>query len=136
MNRLLPTIVIATALISCAPVPPAQAGSPLVGNWGGQHVGLAIGPSGGAVEYDCAAGRIDGPLIVDRNGRFSGKGSHTPGTGGPERVGEVRPSYPAGYSGSVSGEWMTLRVDVPGRGIGIGPYRLRRGAEPMLMRCL
>jgi hypothetical protein len=31
---------------------------------------------------------------------------------------------------------MTLRVDVPDRGIAIGPYRLRRGAEPMLMRCL
>jgi hypothetical protein len=136
MTRLLPGIVGATAMAACAPVPPAQAGSPLVGSWGGQHVGLVIGPSGGTVDYDCAAGRIDGPLSVGRNGRFSGRGSHTPGTGGPERVGEVRPSYPAVYSGSVSGGWMTFRVDVPEPAIVIGPYRLRRGAEPMLMRCL
>jgi hypothetical protein len=118
MTRLLPGIVGATAMAACAPVPPAQAGSPLVGSWGGQHVGLVIGPSGGTVDYDCAAGRIDGPL------------------GGPERVGEVRPSYPAVYSGSVSGGWMTFRVDVPEPAIVIGPYRLRRGAEPILMRCL
>ena len=123
------------AFVGCAPVAPTGAASPLTGQWGGQHVGLVLGPSGGTLDYDCAAGRV-GPVYVARNGNFAAAGTHTPGTGGPERLGEVRPSYPARYSGSVSGEWMTLRVDVPDRGFVIGPYRLRRGADPILMRCL
>lgn len=127
--------IAALSLAACAPVTPSSAASPLTGQWGGQHVGLMLGPTGGTLDYDCAAGRI-GPVLVARDGSFVASGTHTPATGGPEQVGEVRPSWPARYSGSVSGDWMTLRVDVPERGIVIGPYSLRRGAEPMLMRCL
>ena len=131
-----PILLVAIAMAACVPVAPAAPAGPLVGQWGGQHVGLMLDSSGGTLDYDCAAGRIDGPVLPGRDGRFVAAGTHTPGTGGPERIGEARPSYPARYSGSVSGDWMTLRVDVPDRGIVIGPYRLRRGAQPMLMRCL
>lgn len=136
MTNLPFAVIAALSLAACAPVTPSGAASPLTGQWGGQHVGLVLGPTGGTLDYDCAAGRIDGPVQPARNGSFVASGTHTPGTGGPERVGEVRPSWPARYSGSVGGDWMTLRVDVSDRGIVIGPYRLRRGAEPMLMRCL
>ena len=118
----------------CQSLPAAQV--PLIGQWGGQHVGLVLSEAGGQLDYDCAAGTIDGPIFVQRNGRFAAAGRHTPGTGGPERVGEVRPSFPARYSGLVTGATMTLRVDVPAQGFVIGPYRLRRGSEPVLMRCL
>lgn len=109
---------------------------PLIGSWGGEHVGLALTASGGTLEYDCAAGTIDGPVRPDGNGRFLATGSHTPGTGGPEQIGSPRPTYTASYSGQVTGEGMTLSVNVPSRGIVIGPYRLRRGAPPKLLRCL
>ncbi len=121
------------ALAACATVPPA---GPLTGSWGGQHVGLRLDPAGGALDYDCAAGRIDQPLVADGGGRFVANGSHTPGSGGPDRAGVTPPSYPARYSGVVRGEMMTLTVDVAAIGARIGPYRLRRGAEPVLMRCL
>ena len=108
----------------------------LVGQWGGQHVGLEVLPGGGRVDYDCAAGSIDEPMVADANGRFRVRGTHTPGHGGPKRVGEVPASFPALYQGSVSGDRMTLTVDVPTRSLRIGPFTLRRGAQPMLLRCL
>lgn len=117
----------------CATMAPA---GPVTGSWGGQHVGLVLDATGGTLDYDCAAGRIDGPVATGPDGRFVARGTHTPGTGGPEREGEVRPSYPANYSGSVRGDRMVLRVYVPARGFVIGPYELRRGADPILMRCL
>lgn len=120
-------------VVSCATVAPA---GPITGSWGGQHVGLVLTATGGTLEYDCAAGRIDGPIVTGPDGSFIARGTHTPGIGGPEREGEVRPSYPAHYSGSVRGDRMNLRVDVPARGFTIGPYELRHRAEPILMRCL
>lgn len=122
------------ALCCCASLAPPA--GPLSGSWGGQHVGLILNPDGGTLDYDCADGRIEGPVIPAPNGQFEASGWHRPGHGGPAREGEVLPRWPATYSGSVSDEWITLRVDVPERGIVIGPYRLRRGAEPILMRCL
>lgn len=118
---------------ACATVP---ASGPLTGSWGAKHVGLVLTGSGAQLDYDCAAGTIDGPLIVQPDNRFTAAGTHTPGTGGPAQAGVTPPSYLARYSGSVSGDVMTLRVDVPSQGIVIGPYTLRRGAEPALMRCL
>ena len=127
---LIPFLAAGAGCTSIAPI------GPLTGAWGGMHVGLQLSSEGGELEYDCAAGRISHPVIPGADGRFAATGTHTPGTGGPERVGEVRPSWPAHYSGSVRGDEMTLRVDVPGRAIVIGPHRLRRGARPILLRCL
>ena len=109
---------------------------PLSGSWGGQHVGLAFDAAGGKLDYDCAAGTIDGPVILNGLGEFHEKGTHTPGTGGPVRQDEVPPALPALYHGSVKGERMTLRVIVPSNGTVIGPLELMLGAAPVLMRCL
>lgn len=122
------------AAASCASLAPPA--GPLFGSWGGRHVGLELTSTAGTLEYDCAAGRIDGSVVTGPDGRFTANGTHTPRIGGPEREGEVRSSYPARYSGSVRRDRMILRVDVPTKGLTIGPYELRRNAEPILMRCL
>ena len=109
---------------------------PLAGSWGGTHVGLVLDPAGGRLEYDCASGTIDGPVILDTLGEFHEKGTHTPGTGGPVRQDYVPPALPALYHGSVKGDRMTLRVIVPSNGTVIGPLELMLGAQPVLMRCL
>lgn len=127
-------ILFAAMVAGCAT--PVVADRSLAGRWGGQHVGLEIGEASGRLDYDCAAGTIDGPLVADTAGRFAVTGTHTPGQGGPDRIGYVPPSYPARYTGSVRGNTMTLVVDVSGINARIGPYTLRRGAEPMLLRCL
>ena len=90
----------------------------------------------GQLDYDCAAGTIDQPLLADSNGRFSASGTHTPGHGGPDRINHVPTAFPARYSGNVKGDTMTLAVDVPALGTRIGPYMLRRDTEPTVMRCL
>jgi hypothetical protein len=54
--------------------------------------------------------------------------------GGPIRVGEVPDSLPARYAGHVRGDRMTLRVLVGADTL--GPFELRRGAEPQLFKCL
>lgn len=123
----------AACVSACASVP--TAGIALTGEWGGRHVGLQLSEGSGTLDYDCAAGTIDGPLIPRRDGRFEAEGRHTPGTGGPEREGEVRPSHRALYSGAVRGTRMTLQARVE-TGVLLGPFTLERGAEPMLLRCL
>ncbi|WP_310467896.1 hypothetical protein [Sphingomonas sp.] len=125
-------------LASCAAVPPGEVppdGAPLAGRWGGEHVGLTLDAAGGTLDYDCAAGTIAGPVIAGRDGGFSASGTHSPGHGGPEQVGETHASFPARYEGNVRGDRMTLTVRVD-NGTVIGPYSLRRGAEPVLLRCL
>ncbi len=117
----------------CATAPPA--GVPLTGRWGGEHVGLELTASGGTVDYDCAAGRIDGPVVPRPDGTFQATGTHTPGTGGPDRVGVVPASFTARYDGAIRGDRLTLQVRVE-NGVLVGPYTLRRDAEPMLLRCL
>ena len=127
-------LLLALLVAGCATsaVPP----QPLWGVWGGQHVGLTLGTIDSAIEYDCAKGMIIGPVIVRDDGNFEAFGTHTPGQGGPDRIDHVPPSYPARYSGMVRGDVMTLVVDVAAIGARIGPYALRRGAEPSLLRCL
>lgn len=121
------------ALTACATVP--QPPGPLTGDWGGTHVGLRLTAAGGVLDYDCAAGTIHEPVILRPNGSFHAVGRHTPAAGGPERVGEVRPSYRTRYSGSVRGERMILQGRVE-NGVLLGPFTLVRGAEPVIMRCL
>ena len=132
MNPAAP-LVLALALAGCATAPPS---GPLGGNWGGRGIALMLEANGGRLEYDCAAGTIEGPLLPGPTGTFAASGTHTPNLGGPERIGQPRPSYPARYSGSVRGDEMRLSVEVPARDLNLGPFTLRRGAEPVLLRCL
>ena len=128
-------LVIAVAALSgCTSLQVAP--QPLTGSWGGTHIGLTLDAAGGQLDYDCAAGTIAGPVMVDAAGRFHATGTHTPGTGGPAHQGYVPPAYPASYQGNVRGDEMTIRISVPARGFVIGPYQLRRGADPNLLRCL
>lgn len=133
MRSALPLLAVAAVLSSCASLPPA--GVPLAGEWGGTHVGLKLTESGGVLDYDCAAGTIDGPLLPRRDGSFEVEGKHTPGWGGPERSGEVLPTYRARYWGSVRGSRMTLQARVE-NGVALGPFTLVRDAEPIIFRCL
>ena len=123
------------ALASACAMPPAGPGS-LAGTFGGQHIRMIVGAAGAEIEYDCAAGRLAGPLPL--RGSFRIAGWHTPGTGGPERAGEVRPAYPASYQGRVSGDSieMVVDADLPTGRTRLGPFRLRRGSDGTLMRCL
>ncbi|MBA3511902.1 hypothetical protein [Sphingomonas sp.] len=123
----------AAGLAACASFP--KAAVPVTGEWGGRHVGLSLGETSGVLDYDCAAGTIDGPLLPRGDGTFEVDGRHTPGTGGPERVGEIRPSFRARYRGAIRGGRMTLEARVE-NGVLLGPFTLVKGGEPIIFRCL
>ncbi|HET9811889.1 MAG TPA: hypothetical protein VFP53_09390 [Sphingomicrobium sp.] len=106
----------------------------MTGEWGGPHVGLILEADGGRLEYDCAAGTI-GPVLPSRDGSFVAEGTHTPGWGGPEIEGQVRPIYATRFSGTVRGDRMTLQGNVS-NGVTLGPFTLERGAEAGIFRCL
>ena len=126
----------ALIVLSACQVAPATPGEPLTGSWGGRHVALELGRDGGTLEYDCAAGTIDEPVRPDSLGRFSVSGTHTPGHGGPERVGEEVPVLPANYEGRITGSRITLSVRVLPSGLDLGPFTLRRDEAPVITRCL
>lgn len=125
-------LVIAFLLASCAGAPAVPV--PLAGDWGGAHIGLHLDAGGGVIDYDCAHGTI-GPVLPGPDGGFEAQGMHTPEHGGPAREGEVLPSYPVHYSGTIRRQTMTLAGRLE-NGIVLGPFTLERGVQPQLFRCL
>ena len=114
-------------------MPPS--GVPLVGKWGGQHIAMNATPVAVSFEFDCAGGRIDNPLSTGLDGRLNAAGIYFPGHGGPERVDEIPRAIPAVYGGSIAGDRLKLSIQLE-TGERIGPFELRRGAEPQIFRCL
>src|ERR1051325_5191219 len=56
------------------------------GVWGGEHISMKVGAKSASIEYDCASGVINGPLVVNSNGEFNLHGTHSMERGGPLRA--------------------------------------------------
>ena len=82
------------------------------GIWGGEHITMKVGAKSATIEYDCANGVIDGPLVVDSSGHFKLHGKHKMERGGPVRLGEEPKQLPATYTGSIKGNTMTLTLKI------------------------
>ena len=108
----------------------------LDGEWGGQHIGMVVTPTGAQIEYDCAHGRIDGALRLDDDGEFVATGVHVQEHGGPVREGEQVVERPARYRGRVRGSRMALRVELTDSAQTLGDFELQRGANPNVLKCL
>ena len=89
---------------------------------------------GGAIEFDCAQGKIEGPLTLDGRGRFEVKGRYVPERPGPVRRDQSTEGRPARFRGTVRGRAMTLRVSVDD-GTELGPYRLVLGRRGRVFKC-
>ena len=103
------------------------------GVWGGQHINIEVGEKSATVEYDCASGVINGPLVVDGDGSFKLQGTHKMERGGPIRAGDDSKGQPATYTGSIKGKTMTLTLKV-----GDGEpetFTLEQGKEGRLVKC-
>ncbi len=105
------------------------------GDWGGLHVSLSVGDSSATIEYDCAHGQINGPLVVDKRGRFDLKGTHAREHGGPIRVDEADSSQPARYTGWTDGRRMTLTVTLTGKKETVGTFNLTLGGPGRIFKC-
>ena len=103
------------------------------GVWGGLHINIEVGDKSASIEYDCASGMINGPLIMDANGSFNLRGTHRPERGGPIRADGESQGQPATYTGSISGNTMTLTLKV-GDG-DAESFTLEKGKQGKLRKC-
>ena len=103
------------------------------GVWGGQHIKIEVRAKSAAIEYDCASGEIEGPLVVDANGNFKLHGIHRLERGGPVRADEKAKEIPATYTGSIKGETMTLMLKI--EGADDETFTLEKGKPGELFKC-
>jgi len=120
------------SLMACAAT--QASGPPLTGVWGGRGLNLTLTETGGKLEYDCAAGTLDGAVHPNSNGEFRAKGTHEAFTGGPQDADAKPATVPAQYQGSVSGATMILEVQ-PAGAERMTSYTLTQGRRTKLMRC-
>ena len=135
-NGIFFSLIAAFLLIAAGPCSTDLAGPIAPSEWGGEHVGLIVSATGGTLEYDCASGTIDQPIIAATNGSFIAQGTHTRGHGGPIMQGEIPDRHPARYDGWTVGETMRLTVTLTDTGEKLGDFTLVRGQSPRVFRCL
>ncbi|MCA1591218.1 MAG: hypothetical protein LC754_00875 [Acidobacteria bacterium] len=104
------------------------------GLWGGQHVRLEVADAGAQIEFDCAHGVLEGPLVLSE-GRFEVKGTLVSERGPIRPDAEKKAGPPARYTGSVAGDELTLTVRFEGSDEEIGTYTLKHGQESRLFKC-
>ena len=126
-------VVTAAGAWACGdnPLEPTMLG----GTWGGDHVSMTIADST-HLELDCAHGDIAAPIAIDSGGRFNVIGTFTREHGGPVRGEEPPDTHPAGYSGLVSDDRMTLAIRLTDSAETIGTFALKRGTLGRVVKCL
>lgn len=103
------------------------------GVWGGRHIHMEVGEKAATIEYDCANGVIDGPLVVDTNGNFKLHGIHRVERGGPVRADDEPKGQPATYAGAIKGNKMTLTLKIGDAEA--ETFTLEKGKEGDLVKC-
>lgn len=105
------------------------------GVWGGDHIRMEVSDAGAAVEFDCAHGAIDTPVLLDSEGRFDLKATFVAERGGPIRRDAPPKTRPARYEGRVGGDTLTLTVTLTDTDEDAGTYTLTRGSEGRVFKC-
>jgi hypothetical protein len=108
----------------------------ITGKWGGEHIGILVSDSSATLEYDCAYGTIDEPIIPDDDGKFEVIGVHVFEHGGPIRINEAPDEHPALYKGQIVGNEMTMVLVITDTETEIDTFSLTRGVDPMIYKCL
>jgi hypothetical protein len=106
------------------------------GTWGGTSIRLEVTAQGATIEYDCAHGTIDEPLVTDRDGRFTLAGTHVREHGGPIRQDEQPDRHPARYQGQLTGDTLRLTVMLTDLQQNVGTFTLMRGVTGRVFKCL
>ncbi|MBD0370067.1 MAG: hypothetical protein ICV60_04480 [Pyrinomonadaceae bacterium] len=101
------------------------------GIWGGEHIRLQITDKGAKVEFDCAHGTIDAPVVLNSKGRFDVGGGFVPERSRREEAN----NRPARYAGEVDDDTMTLTVTLTDSSEKVGPFTLNRGSQGRLFKC-
>ena len=95
---------------------------------------IDVGSQSAKVEYDCAHGVIEGPLVIDSDGKFEWRGTFTPERGGPVRANDSPRAQPATYSGQIKDNKMTLMLKVTDAE-DAETFTLEKGKPGKLVKC-
>jgi hypothetical protein len=106
-----------------------------LGSWGGDQARLELTEEEGQIEFACAHGSLQGPIRLDRQGRFAVSGQFVQEAPGPIRLGHEPKPRPASYSGAVVGKKMTLQVRLTDADEAIGTYTLELGSPGRVRKC-
>ena len=96
---------------------------------------MQVEKGGVSIEFDCAEGKIEAPLVMDSQGRFTIKGKYVAEVPGPAREDDVDRSGDATYSGKIQADVMQLDVRVTGAASREQSYRLVHGQQVRMIRC-
>lgn len=107
----------------------------ITGEWGGEHIGLQINEASADIDFDCANGRINQRITLDKNGKFDLTGTYTIERSGPTREDKPQPTYPASYVGAVKDKTMNLTVTLIDNKKDIGTFTLTHGTRARVMKC-
>ena len=106
------------------------------GMWGGEGIELIVTAKGAKIDYGCDSGTVDERLRPDSRGRFSARGTHAFGRGGPRQPGDPTPvPHEARYEGVRKGDTLELTVLLPDLKRNLGGFTLHLGRRPTLERC-
>ncbi|HEY5731372.1 MAG TPA: hypothetical protein VIS72_15075 [Anaerolineales bacterium] len=124
-------------LSSCQKYEPVTNPSDIYGTWGGEGLVMVIGPEGATLEYDCATGTINEPILPDAKGMFQVTGTHK-ALSMPVGMPDAPPAniQPAHISGTIEGQTMVVTVTLDVSETVLGTYRLTFGDPGTLFRCL
>jgi len=106
----------------------------LQGEWAGERMQVVIDGRGGRIEGDCASGRIDGPVLIGADGRFTAQGSFEAYRPGPQRADEGAGAASAHFSGEVRDGILRLAI-TPAGAASAQVHALQAGAQIKLIRC-
>ena len=103
------------------------------GKWGGHHVRLEVSGNGAEFEFDCAHGRMTGPLTL-QNGRFVTTGTFVRERG-PVRMEDSEQGQRVYFKGEVQGSRMTLIFSLTEDFNEAETFTLTHGVEARLFKC-
>lgn len=115
--------------------PPGSLNPMQLGRWGGAGVTMDVRSDGAFLEFNCAHAMIDTPLFT-RGEAFDMSGLFVLETGGPVLVDDNVAARPARFTGSVTGNTLTLTITYTDDNTKIGTYTLAFGNEGRLMKCM
>src|SRR5688572_19381216 len=128
--------ILLISLFACDPGTPSAQEPVPKGTWGGNGIELKVTANGAGVDYGCDSGTIEGKLEADSGGKFSARGTHVFGQGGPRNPGDPAPKpSEARYEGVRNGDKLELTVLLPELKRNLGKFTLQLGQRPTLERC-
>jgi hypothetical protein len=135
MKRFWLLVVTGFAVAGCTQIPIIAPSTPLTGTWRSIAAEMTLTVQGGSIQFGCASGTINAPVMLNARGEFRVDGTYTQGSGVPPAPQIPPPTpQPTVYSGQVSGNTLTFTFQINGGSIS-SPFTLERDGSAHVIFC-